>query len=123
VARLFKDMNEIIGGNGGNWAYFAKNKKIIAEFIQANKLTPVGISAHAASEHMATGATSVRILKDLDIRGGIRVQHLHFDDHIYLLDEKQWAALSKEIVASFKAKLAKVGQISFEEAMLLASMT
>ncbi len=118
MAKLVKDMNEIIGGNGGNWAYFAKNKVAIGEFIRANKLAPATVAGQKA-----VAATAASTLFDLGIRGGIRVPHLHFDDNIYLLDDKQWTTLSKGIVADFSTKLSKAKSISFDDAMVIGSMT
>jgi len=118
MAKLVKDMNEILGGNGGNWAYFAKNKLAIGDFIRVNKLAPAKVATVVATE-----AAAAQTLFDLGIRGGIRVPHLHFDDNIYLLDGKQWTALSKQIVADFNTKLSKVKEVSFDDAMLIGSMT
>jgi hypothetical protein len=130
MARLVKELNEIIGGNGGNWAYFAKHKPFIAEFIQEHNLTPARVvgqsavdTAHArVAGPLVAEETTVYSLIDLGIRGGIRVPHLHLNDNIYLLDEKQWATLSKEIVADVSAKLSKVNEISFDNAMMISSI-
>lgn len=126
AAKAVRQINEIIGGNGGNWAYFARNKAVIGEFIAAHKLTParvVGqVGAMEAGAHAVRAAAPAAII-DLGIRGGIRAPHLHFDDKIYLLDETQWAALSKTIIADCKTKLSRVKTVSFEEGMLIGSLT
>jgi hypothetical protein len=112
------DLNVILGGRGGNWAYFVKNQRLVGEFIRVNQIKPVEIGPISQ-----LGARSAKAFIDLGIRGGIRVAHLHFNDKIYLLDAEQWAKFSGSIIANSKAKLAKVKEVSFEEGMALGSVT
>lgn len=123
---MLEDWNSPIGGN---WAYLVKNKKSIGEFIKANAIQAVAVKAVAAeavtpraAKAAAEPAKAAKYL-DLDIRGGMRVPHLHFNNKIYMLDEKQWAAFSGAIVADVKAKLAKTKEVSFEEGMALANLS
>ncbi|MGB7622695.1 MAG: hypothetical protein WBN92_10140 [Terriglobia bacterium] len=112
------DLNIILGGRGGNWAYFVKNQKLIGEFIRVNQIKPSTIGPAPA-----VGARSAKAFIDLGIRGGIRVAHLHFNDKIYLLDAEQWAKFSGNIIANSRAKLERVKEVSFEEGMALGSVT
>ncbi len=117
------DWNIILGGRGGTWAYFLKNRAFIGEFIRANELKPAVIGAVSArSAVSAKSAAPAKAFIDLGIRGGIRVFHLHFNNRIYLLNEEQWAKFSGNIIAQSKARLAKVKEVSFDQAMLLGSM-
>jgi hypothetical protein len=113
---LGKTLDELIGPRGGNWAFFAKNAKQIGEFIQVNNLRPATIGNISAP-----GVQAERIM-DLGIRGGIRVAHLHFENRIYLLDNKQWAKFSDSIIADCKSKLANAKAVTFDEGMLLGSL-
>ena len=121
------DLETILGGSGGNWAYFAKNPKLIGEFIRTNALNPVTIGAvvaHGAPAAKAAApvALAASALHDLGIKGGIRVSHLHFEDKIYLLNAEQWAKFSGSVVAEAKAKLEKAKVVSFEQVLLLGSV-
>jgi hypothetical protein len=114
-----------IFGNGGDFSYFARDVKWIAEFVRANELQAItSIKAETAAvgiEHVKA-APAASAFRTLDIRGGIRLAHLHFDNKIYLLDAKQWAEVSQKIVAECQASLAKAKTISFDEALVLGSM-
>jgi hypothetical protein len=102
---------------GGNWAYWAKNARLIGEFIKANAIPAATIGLVAGRDEAAAKA-----LIDLGIKGGIRVAHLHFNDRIYLLNDEQWAKFSAGIIANAKARLAKVNAVSFEEGIVLGSI-
>ena len=125
MASLFQD--RVVGGKGGNWVYFAKNLKWIGEYINANQIGAitnirVEIGKAAAVHTAAVTSTAAAHYLDIEIRGGIRAAHLHFDSKIYLLNEKQWAEVSQKIVADCVAKLAKVKKIEFDDAVALGSM-
>ena len=116
---------------GGNLAYFAKNVTLIGDFIRSLQITPSQVTINAGMletpkttvAHVAPEvALTSKAVIDLGIRGGIRVAHLHFNDKIYLLNEKQWAEFSHGVIADCKAKLEIVGQIDFQEAIVLANV-
>lgn len=115
---MAKQDTDWISPIGGNLAYFAKNATLIQKFIQANAIDPSPIRAVSAK-----AAPTARTLIDLGIRGGIRVPHLHFNDKIYMLNDKQWAQFSGGIITDGKTRLAKTKKVSFEQGMLLASAT
>lgn len=111
---------------GGNWAFWARNVKIIREYIQEYGLTPVTITATAGTAKSASltpKLLATRAVLDLGIRGGIRPPHFHYQDRIYMLDQKQWNAFSKNIVTNFKTALSKSRTISFDQAMVLDGVT
>jgi hypothetical protein len=103
------------GGRKAFWANIAKSSEV---FIRANDLKPARIGQSSAA-----AAKSVKAFIDLGIRGGIRVPHLHFDSKIYLLNNEQWAKFSGSIIADAKAKLAKVKEVSLQQAVALGSLT
>lgn len=106
----FADYQEvIIGGNGGNWAFFSKAKDLIGKFIQEKQIT-------------AMQPATIKSFTDFGIRGGNKA-HLHYDGKIYPLDNKQWADFSHQIIEDVKTKLGKVKEVGFEEGMLLGSMS
>lgn len=53
-------------------------------------------------------------------RGGIRVAHIHFRDDIYVLDDRQWADFSNQLVDTLKAKLESANTINFNQALELS---
>ena len=56
-----------------------------------------------------------------NIRGGIKVPHLHVADKLYMLNDDQWKQLSTKIVELSQEKLAKAKKpVSFEQAAALA---
>ncbi len=105
------------GSNGGNKIFWASNAKLVSEFIRANQLKPARIGLVSTGPMMAEKA-----FIDLGIRGGIRVDHLHYSNRIYLLNEKQWTTFSKGVIANAKARLAQVKEVSFEQAVTLGSV-
>lgn len=111
---VYKLINSPIGGN---WLYFTQNQRVIGDFIESKGLEPVKIGA-------VTGRSRApeRLFRDLKIPGGIQVPHLHFNNKIYPLDDKQWTEFSKGIIAHSKATLAGVKQVGFEEGVLLGSV-
>ncbi len=119
---LSNELERIIGFRGGNWAYFARNLKEIGAFIEANQLKPSQIGPISATRTTAATAKAKAII-DLGIRGGIRVPHLHYENNIYLLNQEQWAKFSHGIIAEARARLADVKEVSFEDAMVIASAT
>ena len=102
------------GPIGGNWAYMVKNRARIGEFIKAKDIKSAVIEPRLPP--------GIRAKYDLDIRGGIRAPHLHFNSKIYLLDAPQWAEFSGGIMADLKAQLKNVKEVSFEAGMVLGNV-
>ena len=75
-----------------------------------------------AAESEAKGAADIAQFVDLGIRGGMKIAHLHYGNRIYLLDERQWAKFSGRIVANARAQMAKVNEVSFDQAVMLGSV-
>lgn len=109
---------EFYNPRGGNWAYFAKNARAIAQFLKQNEIPAAQIGPVASRD-----ATRAPLLIDLGIRGGIRVPHLHLKDSIYLLNAEQWAKFSQGILADAAAKLGKAKALDFDQAMAIGSIT
>ncbi len=114
--------------NGGWLDFFIRNAESIGKFIQENKLTPIPQTQMPAfaGERPVESAQVARIafplikVPDSDIRGGIRVAHLHFEGKVYILKDEQWAKFSTKIISDCKAKLANVHAVSFDQGMELA---
>jgi hypothetical protein len=104
------------------------NSKMVGELIASMKLVPAQVNvirggvAAGGVEQMAVGHAAIGAVAYNGTHGGIRALHLHFNDQIYLLTEKQWGEISQKILANVKAKLNNVKEISFEEGVILASM-
>ena len=93
------------------------NSKMVGEIITSMKLTPMRIQAIPMEEKTAGPKVTLEL-----INGGMKALHLHYENQIYLVNEKQWAEISTRIVADVKAKLTDVHQVGFEEGVMLASM-
>jgi hypothetical protein len=50
-------------------------------------------------------------LPDIDLRGGMKVPHIHLDGNIYLLNEQQWREFSQKVVTDFQKRLDAVKAI------------
>ena len=105
------------------------NSKMVGELVASMKLVPAQVNVvagglrAAGAEHMAGAApTALSAVAYDGTHGGIRALHLHFNNQIYILTDKQWADISQKILTDVKAKLSNVKEISFEEGVILASM-
>jgi hypothetical protein len=54
-------------------------------------------------------------LPDFDIRGGMKVPHIHLDDKIYLLNDEQWRSLSTEVIKDFKTHLDAAHSLTLDQ--------
>jgi len=91
--------------------------RIVEKFITEQKLKPVDqkflvtkleVLAGQPAQAIATAtATAKARLNPIDIRGGIRIAHLHFRNDVYLLDAAQWKAFSGKVLEQFSAKLSR----------------
>ena len=103
---------------------------IVEKFIKEAKLTPVDqkflvtkleVLAGQPAQAVATATATARaMLRPIDIRGGIRIAHLHFRNDIYLLDAVQWKAFSGKVLGEFSAKLSKASTVSFDQLLDLS---
>lgn len=105
------------GSSGGNKIFWVNIAKMVGDFIKENELTPARIGLVSSGPMMAE-----KEFIDLGIRGGIRVNHLHYNNRIYLVDDKQWSSFSRGVIADAKAKLSQVKEVSFEQAVTLGSV-
>ena len=104
------------------------NSKMVGDLVTSMKLVPAQVNIVAGGlkaggvEHMAGGPTALSAVAYDGSHGGIRALHLHFNNNIYILTDKQWADISQKILADVKAKMNNIKEISFEEGVILASM-
>ena len=115
---MAKQIYEWVGPIGGNWAYWAKNARLIGKYIKAKEIPAATIGPVVGR----TVAASKAVI-DLGIKGGLKVAHLHFNNRIYLLNDAQWVEFSAGIIANAKTKLAKTKAIGFEEGIALGSIS
>ena len=104
--------------------------RIVEKFITEQKLKPVDqkflvtkleVLAGQPAQAIATAtATAKARLNPIDIRGGIRIAHLHFRNDVYLLDAAQWKAFSGKVLGEFSAKLSKASTVSFDQLLDLS---
>jgi len=107
-----------------------QHSHIVERFIKEAKLTPVDqkflvtkleVLAGQAPQAVATATATARgKLLPIDIRGGIRIAHLHFRNDVYLLDAVQWKAFSGKVLGEFSAKLSKASTVSFDQLLDLS---
>jgi hypothetical protein len=98
------------------------NSAMVGELIAAMKLVPANVTA---TQGMVGGEKMAAAMGAIDLNGthgGIRAMHLHYDNKIYMLNDKQWAEISTKILVDVKAKLENVKEIGFEEGVTLGSM-
>jgi hypothetical protein len=105
---------------------FFKNAEAIRNYIATEHLQPLVVTTLPAATaapvaKTATAKALASSIMDLGIRGGYTVPHLHFEGNIYLLTQKQWAALSEKVLDTSKSALSKAKTISFENAVTLQS--
>jgi hypothetical protein len=50
----------------------------------------------------------------------LKLPHLHYDGGAYLLNDEQWRAFTGRVLEDFKARLAKVKAVSYEQLMSVA---
>ena len=91
---------------GGPRDIWIRNEKLLGELIAKWKLQPY-----------AQAGRNKAVMYDPDIRGGIRLAHLHAKGNIYLVDERQWKEFSGKVIKDFQAKLEKAQSVNFEELM------
>jgi hypothetical protein len=104
--------------------------RIVEGFIKEQKLKPVDskflvtkleVLAGPSAQATATATATARAkLNPIDIRGGIRIAHLHFQNEVYLLDAAQWRAFSGKVMEQFSAKLSKASTVSFDQLLDLS---
>ncbi len=94
---------------GGPRDIWIRNEKLLGELIAKWKLQPY-----------AAVAGKKAYMYDPDIRGGIRLAHLHAKGNIYLVDEKQWKDFSGRVMRDFRARLESAQSVNFEQLMDLS---
>jgi hypothetical protein len=109
--------------------FWLQHGRIVEGFIKEQKLKPVDpkflvtklevLAAQPQAVATATATAKAR-LNPIDIRGGIRIAHLHFQNDVYLLDAAQWRAFSGKILEQFSAKLSKASTVSFDQILDLS---
>ncbi len=108
--------------------FWLKHSRVVEEYVKAAKLqaldqthlvTKLEVLAPRASQQAATAATRAKILPQ-DIRGGIRVAHLHLKDQIYLLTDTQWKEFSGRMMKDFSAKISNASSVSFDQLLDLS---
>jgi hypothetical protein len=106
-----------------------QHSHIVERFIKEAKLTAVNPKFLVTKLEVLAGppqavatatATARGKLQSIDIRGGIRIAHLHFQNNIYLLDAAQWKAFSGKVLGEFSAKLSKASTVSFDQLLDLS---
>lgn len=113
----------------GIWAdFWAANSEIVGKFV--SKYKPAAISPEAvvtpmdvASMKIMAGEKGEKTAMQFripNIRGGMKIPHLHFKGDIYLLNEDQWKTFTSQVIEKFQTKLGKVGTVSFEKLMHLS---
>ncbi len=98
---------------GGPRDIWIKNAKFLGELVQKWKLQAYSFEAGRAKNAKA-------LIFDPDIRGGIRLAHLHFKGNVYLVNERQWKEFTGKVIKDFQAKLAAAPSVNFEQLMDLS---
>jgi len=105
----------IVWKYGGRLDLWIKNIDAIADLTTRLKLKPVAREHLSNMEPMAAETErSVSALRRLDIRGGIRMPHLHFKGEIFLLNDEQWKAFAGQTLKSFQERLGAAKVVNFD---------
>ncbi|NYT02556.1 MAG: hypothetical protein GKC10_07355 [Methanosarcinales archaeon] len=114
--------------NGGRRDIFMTHAVAIAKFIKTNKIEPVQKEV-LLSRNVAPVAVSAMgdiaestTMRPWWIYGGMKVPHLHYKGEIYILNEKQWGDFSTMVLQEFRAKLADVKTVGFNQLMDLSDV-
>ncbi len=102
--------------------FLAKSADIIKGAVSKYQLKPSSLttpietylSMSQPSQMAEAGVAKIRIH---NIRGGLRIPHLHYEDKIYLLSDEQWKEFSGQVIAQVQEKLANAKTVSFEQLM------
>jgi hypothetical protein len=78
-------------------------------------LTGAGFKTQSVSQ---AEAVSLRLIPD--IRGGMRIAHIHVGDDIYLVNKQQWGTFTKRVMTDLSEKLGSAGNVSFDQVMNVA---
>ena len=62
-----------------------------------------------------TEARQIPLLRRIKFPGGILGTHFHLDGKIYILNDKQWAKFSNNVINVFQDKLKNAGTINMEQ--------
>ena len=121
---------EIVLENGGWFALWAKVESFITpeKLKQWGAMKYNGLTKNEVIHEVRMGAPQigaaiqpVKAASGLDqtryhnIRGGLRVPHIHYKNEIYLLDKKQWQEFCKPLLKEFQEKLSKASSVSFQQ--------
>lgn len=101
--------------------FWILHAEIVEKIINANKLRPLSTQYHVAKLDISEKTSSEQAYAEWWLKyGGIRVPHLHYNGEIYLLNKKQWAEFSGEIIKDFSRKLSEAKTVNFGQLMELS---
>ena len=127
--------------NGGRMDFFLTNAyvEIVRTAIAEYGLTAVAQEKAASTAAVAMDGGAVKSVRDANIGakpalanmprtgpcsggrcGGIRVPHVHYEENVYLLTDKQWNAFSQKVIKNFQDKLSNAKGVNFEQLMKLS---
>ena len=120
------DLDELHLKNGGRRDFWLAHAALVERFIEAHgkELTRVQLPAQPRAAAMEAAApanvAAARTLMWDPTRGGMRMPHLHYAGEVYVLNEAQWAELSKSAVSALAERMSKAGRVGFESVMQLS---
>ncbi len=88
----------------------------IGQFIKEHKLTPVSAEALGVGLRVkqATSAKSSQLVDSIiDLRGGRKIAHLHYNGDLYVLTAAQWQAFTAPVLENLRTRLSQVNSIGF----------
>ena len=97
---------------------FWRYKNAIEKFVKEMKLEPIDAEI---IQKRSIELTQVHIDPPWWKYGGMKIPHLHFNDHTYLLKDEQWRDFSKILIKNFQEKLNRVNGISFDGAQEISN--
>lgn len=93
----------------------AKLKELVKDAVVFQGTTPNEALYAAGGAMAAQSRVAAEKVRPIDIRGGLKLAHIHFKNEIYLLNERQWQAFCQPLMKEFQAKLSKASTVTFDQ--------
>lgn len=107
---------------GGPRDFWLGNIAAIKQVVDGNKLVPIAPELTTGPMLIARIGTEPQlpVPHRVPFPGGLKLPHLHYEGNAYLLTEEQWRGFTGRVLEDFKARLAKVKVVSFDQLMSIA---
>ncbi|MZP31041.1 hypothetical protein GTO91_15100 [Heliobacterium undosum] len=99
--------------------------KQVEEFIHKHQIPSID---HLVTSYTMKGVDAKKLELPVDRHislqlknGGMKIPHLHLNDHIYVLNQEQWKEFSGIMLAKLRERINQTNSVSFEQLVELSS--